>query len=442
MSKLALLGGTPVRTRIWPGYRTIGEEERRAVTEVIDSGVLSGFQGAWDPTFYGGPRVQAFERAWETAFDCKHAVAVNSATSGLYAAVGALGIEPGDEVIVSPYTMSASATAIPVYGGVPVFADIDPDIFCLDPASIRERITPRTRGIIVVHIFGHPADMDEITAIAREHNLWVVEDCAQIPGGTYNGRYLGAIGDLGVFSLNRHKHIQTGEGGVVTTNDERLAARVQLIRNHAESVVEGMGITDLTNMLGFNYRMTELEAAVGIEQLKKLPGLVDERIRNADMIADKLGAYPGITAPVVRKGAKHVYYVQPFKYDEEVTGVPRNLFVQAVKAELPAIELQESEGPLFYAGYVRPLYLLPMYQQQIGFGSKGFPFKSPYHQGTVRYERGLCPVAERMHFKELMSHEYMRPPASQDDLNDFLNAFDKVYDNRHELLKTEVAVAG
>jgi dTDP-4-amino-4,6-dideoxygalactose transaminase len=284
--------------------------------------------------------------------------------------------------------------------------------------------------------------MEEILAIARENGLWVIEDCAQIPGGKYNNRDVGALGDIGVFSLNRHKHIQTGEGGVVTTNDGRLAERVQLIRNHAESVVEGMGVTDLRNMVGFNYRMTELEAAIGIEQLKKLPRLNQERIANADYLASRIGQFPGFTPPVVRPGATHVYYVQPFRYDEEVVGIPRDLYVKALAAELPPVGLQESEGPLVYAGYVRPIYLLPMYQQKIGFGSSGFPFRSPYYGGEVDYSRGICPVAERMHYKELMSHEYMRPPATRSDLDQFLEAFEKVYTHRDALLPAAGALAG
>lgn len=433
MSDLALLGGTPVRTKLWTGYRTVGEEEKKAVVAVIESGVLSGFQGAWNPAFYGGPQVRHFEDEWAEAFNFNHAIAVNSACSGLNAAVGALGLEPGDEVIVSPYTMSATAMAIIVYGGVPIFADIQDDIFCLDPKSIREHLTPRTRGIMVVHIFGHPADMDAILKIAHENNLWVIEDCAQIPGGKYKDQYVGVLGDIGVFSLNRHKHIQTGEGGMVTTNNSHLAERVQLIRNHGESVVGGKGVDDITNIVGFNYRMTELEAAVGREQLRKLPRLLNQRIDNANYIASRLGEYDGITAPKVYSGAKHTYYWQPFKFDETVIGVGRNIFVKAMNAELPAFELQEAEGPLVYAGYVKPLYYLPMFQKKIAFGKAGYPFKSSYYNGSPNYDPGICPVAERMHFKELMSHEYMRPPATRQDLDDFVNAFDKVYTHRDEL---------
>ena len=246
--------------------------------KVLDGGVLSGFLGTWSAAFYGGTMVQKLERDWEAYFNVKHAVSVNSATSGLYAAAGAAGIGPGDEVIVAPYTMTASASAAIVYGAIPVFADIDEETFCITPRSIRERLSPYTKAIIVVDLLGHPAEMDEIMEIARERNLVVIEDAAQVPGATYKGRRAGTLAHIGVFSLNYHKTIHTGEGGVVVTNDSRLADRVALIRNHGEVVVKDKGVDDIVNLVGFNYRMTEIEAAIGIEQLKKLPSLHPPRV--------------------------------------------------------------------------------------------------------------------------------------------------------------------
>ncbi|MEI6414533.1 MAG: DegT/DnrJ/EryC1/StrS family aminotransferase, partial [Pseudomonadota bacterium] len=159
MSLPAILGGSPVRTQPFPSRRTMGAEERAAVLEVMDSDVLSAFIGGAGPLFLGGPKIRAFEQAWAERYGFRHAVSVNSWTSGLVMAIGAVGIEPGDEVICSPYTMSASATCALFYGGIPVFADIDPDTCCLDPKSVATRITERTRAIVVVHLFGHPADM-------------------------------------------------------------------------------------------------------------------------------------------------------------------------------------------------------------------------------------------------------------------------------------------
>ncbi len=271
MSELALLGGPPVRTALFPAYNPIGAEEKVAAQRVLDSGNLSGYIGAWHPGFYGGPEVQAFEREWADIAGVKHGVAMNSATSGLYAAVGAVGAGPGEEVIVSPYTMIASATAAVVFNAVPVFADINPDTYTLSAETIAPKITPRTKAILVVHIFGQPADMDPITALARANGIKVIEDCAQSPFATYKGRPVGSLGDIGVFSLNYHKHIHTGEGAMCTTNDDDLVERLQLIRNHAEAVVEKKGVTNLVNMVGFNFRLGELEFRDRARAVEKRP---------------------------------------------------------------------------------------------------------------------------------------------------------------------------
>jgi dTDP-4-amino-4,6-dideoxygalactose transaminase len=185
---LAIDGGSPVRRRPFPQYRTIGPEEKQAVMAVLDSGVLSQFVGVWGPDFHGGPRVRSLEAAWAEYFGIAHAITMNSATSGLYAAVGAAGVGPGDEVIVSPYTMSASAAAAVVYGAIPVFADIDPETFCLDPRSVAARIGDRTRAVIAVDLFGHPAAWDDLRAAVRGRNIVLIEDAAQAPGARLAGR--------------------------------------------------------------------------------------------------------------------------------------------------------------------------------------------------------------------------------------------------------------
>ncbi len=435
MAKLAIYGGKPVRTKLFPAYNTIGEEEKRAVMGALDSGNLSQFLGAWHKDFYGGPLVRQFEKEWGSFFGSKFAITVNSNTSGLFTAIGACGIKPGDEVIVSPYTMSASALAPVIYGGVPVFADVDYENYGLNPESIEARITPRTKAIIVVHIFGNPARMEEIMAIARKHNLYVIEDCAQAPMATYKGKYVGLLGDIGVFSLNYHKHIHTGEGGMIVTDNEKLAEKAYLIRNHGENVVEPKGITDIENTYGFNYRMTEMEAAVGIEQLKKLPTLLEERLKNAAYLSDLLGKIPGIIPPVVEEYNKHVYYVQAFKFKKEIIGIDRNTFIGAIKAEIPSAVLRE-DTPLIGAGYVRPLYLQPLYQQRAAHCS----FNCEKYKGTVDYSRGICPNAEKLHFEELFTHEYMRPGMSKADMDDVISAFHKVIENIHELQTKAVSV--
>jgi perosamine synthetase len=428
MSKLAINGGKAIRTQLFPAYNTIGQQEKDAVMKVLDTGNLSQFLGAYHSDFLGGPTVKAFESAWAEAFNVKYAVSVNSNTSGLYTAMGAIGVQPGDEVIVSPYSMSASAIAPLLYGGVPVFADIDPVTFCMSPESIKACITPRTKAILIVHIFGHPAEMDSIMALAKEHNLYVIEDCAQAPMGKYKGKNLGTIGDLGIFSLNYHKHIHTGEGGVITSNNSELVDRCQMIRNHAENVVEPKAIKDLTNMIGFNYRMTEIECAIGIEQLKKLPSLLEERLKNVAYLNTNLGGIKGLELqPEVKNGSVHTYYVHPIKYDKDLIGVDRNTFVNALKAELPSAILRET-APLIGAGYVMPIYLQPIYQQKAAWA-----FEHHLTDENINYPKGLCKITEQMHYEKLITHEFMRPGMTMDDMNDVVNAFHKILENINEL---------
>jgi len=424
-SELALLGGKPVRQKPFPPYRSIGKEEKEAAARVMESGNLSQFLGAWDPDFFGGPMVREFERRWATAFNAKHAITVNSNTSGLFACIGAAMVGPGDEVIVSPYTMSASALAPVIYGAVPIFADIQEDIFCLDPRSIEARITPRTKAILVVHIFGHPADMDPILAIARKHKVIVIEDCAQAPGARYKGRPVGTLGDMGVFSLNYHKHIHTGEGGVIVTNDDLLARRLQLIRNHGETVIEEMGHREVENMFGFNFRLTELQAAIGIEQLNKLESLIEPRIELAAYLSDKMKPMDALAPAITHAGCRHVFYVHAIRFDAKKAGISRDLFLDAVRAE----------GIPLAGGYVKPLYWQPMYQKKLGIGKSGFPFKGPHYDGNPDYRRGLCPVTERMHLEELFYHDLMRPPLTNKDMDDVIRAFEKVLGGADRLKK-------
>lgn len=414
---LALFGGSPTITTPFKRYNPIGTEEVEAAKAVVESGVLSQFLGTWSPDFYGGPKVQEFERQCQVYFGVKHAVTVNSWTSGLIAAVGAIGIEPGDEVIVSPWTMCASATAILHWNAIPVFADIEDRTFCLNPASIEANITPYTKAIMAVDIFGHSANMDAIMEIAERHNLKVISDTAQAPGARYKGKYAGTLAHVGGYSLNYHKHIHTGEGGILVTNDDRIAERLQLIRNHAEAVVGGKGVTNLSNMIGHNFRLGEIECAIGIEQLKKLEGYVASRQRAAERLSAGLRGLDGLRTPIIEPDCTHAYYVYPMVLDIDKLGLPRSRIAEALQAE----------GVTGLALNYANLHLLPMYQQKMAYGSKGFPWTSDICKRDVDYSKGICPVAEELNDSTYLGLGMCVYDLSDEDVDLIVRAFRKIW---------------
>ncbi|HZS11243.1 MAG TPA: DegT/DnrJ/EryC1/StrS family aminotransferase, partial [Nitrospirales bacterium] len=348
--KPALLGGAPVRTEPFPAYPVIGDEEKAAVMAVLDSGRLSTFSASRQG-FLGGQQIQAFEKAFAAYHGVKHAIAVNSATSGLHAAVAACGIGPGDEVIVPPYTFTATATAVLHHNAIPVFADVDPVTFCLDPRSVERAITPRTKAIIPVHLLGHPAEMGALLAIARKHGLSIIEDCAQAPGARYHGRLVGTMGDCGVYSFQETKNMATGEGGMIVTDNDELAERARMVRNHGEAVVAGEKRSYLSSTIGWNYRMTEIEAAIGLVQLRKLDALNQSRRDLAGYLLKHLPRHAGLGYPDEPSGLFHVYHVFAATYDEDAMGLPRARFLEALAAE----------GIPVGGGYPRPLYHNPLF---------------------------------------------------------------------------------
>ena len=418
--ELAINGGKPVRSKSWLDNFTTDEDEKTAVMRVLDRGYLSLFEGSHTPdppfSFEGGPEVQALENEWSQYYGVKHSVSVNSATSGLYAAIGALEIGYGDEVIVSPYTMSACAIAPLIYGAIPVFADVELETGSLDPASIEQCVTSRTKAILVVHQFGIPANMDEIMAIAKNHNLNVIEDCAQAHGAKYKGKNVGTIGDIGVFSLNVNKTIQSGEGGVCTTKDDELAYRLQLIRNHGEAVVEKAGYKNLTNIAGYNYRMTEIQAAISREQLRKLDYFNEVRIQYVERLINGIREVPFLIPIMPREECFSTYYIFPMRFDETSVGTTRDVFVKALNAE----------GSLFYQGYSRPLYLQSIYQERHLF-KHGYPFSAPINKGASQnYVQGICENCERLHFSEMIVNEHVRLPNLVSDIDDLVASIMKV----------------
>jgi perosamine synthetase len=423
--KLAIFGGAKSIGGEFIKYNSMGEEEVIAACDVVRSGTLSSFLGAWHDDFYGGPKVRQFERDCEAYFNVKHAITFNSWTSGLIAAIGAIGISPGDEVIVPTWTMCASATAIIHWNGIPIFADIEPETFNIDPESVRKNISNKTKAILAVDIFGHSADIETLAEIAAEHGLMLISDSAQAPAAKVHGKHAGTLADLGGFSLNYHKHINTGEGGILVTNDDRLAERSRLIRNHAEAVVGPKGEKDLANMIGYNFRLGEIEAAIGIEQLRKLDNLVSKRQAQAAFLSDNLKNLKGLKTPKIRDGYTHAFYIYGLTLDINALGVSRQKIADALAAE----------GLSLITEY-QNIHLLPMFQQKIAYGNDGFPWTLRESRKNINYQKGICPVAEELNDHKFLGLVLCLYDFQSTDLEAIVNAFQKVWANLEVLRKT------
>jgi dTDP-4-amino-4,6-dideoxygalactose transaminase len=400
---LAIHGGVRLRTAPFPSVdradgRTIGAEEREAVLRVLDSGTLCSVVGT---------ETRAFEQEFAALYGVPYATCTTSGTASIHLAVGAVDPAPGDEIIVPPLTDFGTIIPVLRQNAIPVFADVDPVTGILDPASVRSLITERTRAIIVVHLFGNPAPMEEFVAIAREHDLKLIEDCAQAfltePG--QDGRYAGTYGDIGCFSFQQSKHITTGDGGVVITSDEALGRRMRLFVDKAWPRETG----ERTNLfLGANYRMTELQAAVGRAQLPKLKDVVARRREGGQRLAAKLEPLAGIRSTSPAGGT---FWQFPVLIDPKASGGTNAEWAAALTAE----------GIPVAAGYLpRPLYDTPVLQDGQTYGGTGFPY-----EGVRKYGPGLCPEAERL-IGETMLVVAWNENYTRNDVDDIAAAFWKV----------------
>jgi len=420
LAHLAINGGPKTRIRHFPKHPIIGNEEKEKVMEVLDSGNISTFRTAPGEHFLGGKKIREFEEKFANKIGTDYAISFNSASSALHAAVVSIGVNPGEEVIVPPTSFTSTATCALMHNAIPVFCDIKRDTYCLDPKQLEQIISPLTKAIIPVHLFGHSCDMDEIVNFAKKNDLKIIEDCAQAPGGQYKNKNLGTIGDCGIFSFQESKNIMTGEGGMLITDNKEIAEIARMVRNHGEVVSPLLKErTYRTEFLGWGYRMTELEAAIGIAQVSKLDNLNEERIKLANFLAVEINKIDGFSH-VKYDYVKHVYWMFGFTYDEEKIGIPRNLFCDAL----------EAEGIPCFKGYVEPLYLNPLYLEK-----RAFAFQ--HYTGNVKYEKGICPTAELLYEKELINTLICRPPATIEDMKDVFNAIYKILENKNELLNSQ-----
>ncbi len=396
-------------------FNSINVEERIAVNKVMKSGILSDFFANRNKNFLGGKYVNKFENDCKKFFKVKHAITVNSWTSGLIAIIGSLNVKPGDEIILSPLTMSACAASIIHWGCIPVFCDVDERTFNIDPKKIEGKISKRTKGIMSIDLFGQPCDMNEIKKICKKHQLTFICDAAQSIGAKYKKSFSSTIADVGGYSLNFHKHINTGEGGIIVTNNKKIADKCRLLRNHAETTIKSSNKESLSNMVGFNFRLTEIQAAIGIEQLKKLKKIIKKKVQVGNYLSKNLHKLPGLIVPYIKKDRTHVYYSYPMKIDKNLIKINRDKIWKLLISEGVPVNNK-----------IPCLHELPMFQKLIGYGEKNFPWGKNKKFKTF-YKRGSLPVAENISFNEILCLQMWAFDFTKKDAKNIVKKFNKVW---------------
>jgi len=365
----AIAGGQPAKTTPYGREPRYGEAELQQLREALEQGSL----------FYAhGNKVKTLEKRFAEMNGVPYAIACSSGTAAIHAALIAVGVSPGDEVITSPITDMGSIIPILFQGAVPMFADLHPHTYTLLPESVEARITPRTRAVLAVHLWGNACDLHALRDICRRHNLWLIEDCAQAFGCRYMGEPIGTLGDIGCFSLNEFKHISCGDGGIVITRDERLASRLRLATDKCYN--REPGVTQRNPIfLANNYRMTELQGAVALAQLEKLDSIVARRRQWCEALSERLQDVPGISLPQPTAGCEPSWWFYMLRVAPETLGADADAFAEALRAEgVPA--------GAHYIGQC--VYEYPIFANHSAF-------ERGTHAYTARtYTKGLCPFAE------------------------------------------------
>jgi len=431
---LAIRGGTPVvRKDLHVGWPIITDEDKAAVLAALDSGILNGPYA---------PQVQALEEEWARYCGVKYALTTNSGTAALHTAVAAGGIGTGDQVITTAFTFLATALGVLQQNAVPVFVDIDPRTFNIDPARIQERITSRTKAIIPVHIHGVPADMDPILAIARKHGLLVIEDAAQAHGSTYKGNRVGGIGDMGIFSFQGSKNLPAGEGGVVVTNREELRDRANMIRMFGEDIRESDrqtfapsrpldGAREYNSLrMGWMYRTNEMSAALCRSQLRRLDAWLANARQNAAHLTEHLGRIRGVIPPYVPSDCTSSYYQYRIRLDPRAAGVDlqpkefRSKVLAALKAEGLEVSLWQTV----------PVPGQTLFQERTGYGLS-CPWKCPLGE-EVKYDLGQYPETVKLLADSLVigSHSYPLFPQPMELMRSYVKAFQRVFTNLDQVV--------
>ncbi len=409
MATLAINGGSKLRTAAFPGWPVKDDGYLSALAEVLQD-------GRWG---VGGPKNSELCQKFPAFHDAGFGVACTSGTTALELCLRALGVDYGDEVIVPPYTFIATASSVISMGAVPVFADVQTDTFCIDPAAVEAQITPRTKAVIAVHIGGMPCDMDAMRALASRHGLALIEDCAQAHGAMYGDTHVGALGDAGAFSFQSSKNICAGEGGMLVTNRQEIFEKAWSFHNIGR-VPDG-GWYD-HRVFGTNLRLTEFQAALILRGLEMLPGHMDKRDENAMHLRRRLDEIPGVGYQAFPNGAtRSAWHLFIFTYDrEEMGGVSRDRFLAALAAE----------GIPVGRGY-NPLYQEGMFQR--GWDRSRPPFSPNVYSGDVDYNKVSCPNCEFICTEGSFWAGQSILLGTTQDMDDIAEAILKVRDNLDEI---------
>ena len=365
--RLAIEGGRPVRQTLLPyGHQNVDEEDIQAVVQVL--------QSDWITT---GPKVVEFEAAFARYVGAKHALSYSSGTAALHAAAYAAGLKPGEEAITTPMTFCATANCILYQGATPVFADVTADTLNINPDEVASRITEKTKAIISVDYAGHPADLDSIRDLAEEKNLIVIEDACHALGAGYKGRQVGGICDMTAFSFHPVKHITTGEGGMVTTNDEEVAAKLRLFRNHGiegdarQRQAKGQWYYEMVS-LGYNYRLTDIGCSLGLSQLSKLDRNLARRREIAACYNEALRDLPGIVLPNVKKEVSPAWHLYPIRLNRSSFRVGRTEIFAALRGENIGVNVH----------YI-PVHTHPFYRQRFGYLGGEYPVAEAAYETLI-----------------------------------------------------------
>lgn len=379
MNKLALHGGKRTKDTPFGTGKRFGEEELVELKEALEQNTLF---------YWTGSKVKKFTAEFAEMYGAKYCVAASSGTAAIHIGLGAVGVTAGDEVITSPITDMGTVIGILYQNAIPVFADLDPHTYNLNPKSVEAKITEKTKAILVVHLAGNPADMDAIMQIAGKHNIRVVEDCAQSYMCYYKGRLAGTIGDVGCYSLNDFKHISTGDGGMCLMNDEELYNKAfRFADKNYDRFSKDPSAMRKIEYLAPNYRMNELQGAVALAQLKKLKGICERRNAIGEAITDGIKGLPGIYPHTITDGGKSSYWFYMFRINEKEAGASRNDFSKALAAE----------GIPNQAGYIpNCVYEYDLFTNKNAYPGSDCPFGCKLYGRDIKYGKGLCPTAEEI----------------------------------------------